>query len=278
MATKIIKGTDIAMGIRKEIKQQVAKLKADKKRQPGLAIVLVESPRGRTHVAQLKKRICEAAGIYCELHSLHALSSQREVIELIQKLNQNPKITGINVHPVPKHIDYHDIVSHLDPDKDVEGVSPFNVGNFLIGDKRFIPFTPRGVIKLIESTGVEIAGKRAVIVGRSQHVGLPIGFLLLELNATVSFAHSRSWYLAELTRQADILVVATGHPEMITGAMIKPGAVVIDVGSNSVGTHLVGDVEHSSAARVAGWITEVPGGVGPMTMTMLLTNLLECCK
>jgi methylenetetrahydrofolate dehydrogenase (NADP+)/methenyltetrahydrofolate cyclohydrolase len=153
-----------------------------------------------------------------------------------------------------------------------------NMGNFLIGDKRYIPFTPRGILKLIKSTGIELKGQRAVIVGRSHHVGLPIAFLLLEEHCTVSFAHSRSWYLEELTRKADILVVATGHPEMINGSMIKPGAVVIDVGMNLVGNHFVGDVEHASVAPVAGWLTPVPGGVGPMTVASLLLNLVECCE
>ena len=153
-----------------------------------------------------------------------------------------------------------------------------NLGNFLIGDKQFIPFTPRGIMKLIESTGTDLKGKRAVIVGRSHHVGLPTGFLLLEKHATVTFAHSRSWYLDQLLKKADILIVAAGHPEMITGDMVKPGVVVIDVGTNNVGGHLVGDVEYDSVSQVASWITPVPGGVGPMTVAMLLMNMVECCS
>ena len=278
MAAKIINGMDIAVGIQKDIKAQVAKLKKDKLPLPGLAIIVVESPRARKNIAELKKRLCDAAGIACQVHTLHALTSQLEVIELVEQLNKDPKVTGINIHPMPTHIDYQAVVRTLDPQKDVEGVHPHNLGDFLIGEKRYIPFTPRGVIKIIESTGMDIEGKRVVIVGRSAHTGLPIGYLLLERNATVSFAHSRSWYLDELTRKADILVVATGHPEMINGSMVKPGALVIDIGSNLVGHHLVGDVEHASVSQVADWITAVPGGVGPMTNTMLLMNLLECCN
>lgn len=277
MAARIIDGSAVAKELQAQIKADVVKLKSENKA-PGLAIVLVTSPKGRANIAELKKRMCDSVGIYCEVHKLNSLSGQDEVIALVKKLNKDPKITGINIHPVPTHIDYAAVVSAIDPAKDVEGVHPMNLGNFLIGDKQYVPFTPRGIVKLIASTGVELKGKRAVIVGRSQHVGLPIGFLLLEQHATVSFAHSRSWYLEELTKEADILVVAAGHPEMITGSMVKPGAIVIDVGTSMVGGHLVGDVEHDSVNQVAGWLTPVPGGVGPMTITMLLANLVECCK
>lgn len=276
MAARIIDGSAIARELQQKIKADVAKLKEQNKT-PGLAIVLVNSPVARTNVAELKKRMCDSVGIYCEVHTLNSLSLQDNVIELVEKLNADPKITGINIHPMPNHIDYRAVIHAVDPVKDVEGVHPMNLGNFLIGDKRYIPFTPRGIMKLLESTGIELKGKRAVIVGRSQHVGLPVGFLLLEQHATVSFTHSRSWYLEQLTCQADVLIVATGHPEMITGSMVKPGAVVIDVGTNLVGGHLVGDVEHDSVNQVAGWITPIPGGVGPMTVAMLLNNLIGCC-
>lgn len=278
MSARIIDGSKIANQLRQQIKDDMAKLKAEKKQQPGLAIVLVNSPVARRNIAELKKRMCENVGIYCEVHTLNSLSSQSDVIALVGKLNKDPKISGINIHPMPTHIDYRVVVESMDPAKDIEGVHPLNLGNFLIGDKQYIPFTPRGIMKLIEATGVELKGKRAVVVGRSQHVGIPVGFLLLEQHATVTFAHSRSWYLEDVTRKADILIVATGHPEMITGAMIKPGAVVIDVGASMVGENLVGDVEHSSAEQVAGWITPVPGGVGPMTVAMMLANLVECCR
>lgn len=277
MAAQIIDGYAVARELGRQVAEEVAALKSQGVT-PGLAIVLVNSPVARKSIAELKRRACEGAGIYCEVHALHSLSRQEEVLTLIDKLNRDPKITGINVHPMPNHISFKEVIKAIDPAKDVEGIHPQNMGNFLIGDKKYVPFTPRGIMKLLESTGIELKGKRAVIVGRSQHVGLPIGFLLLEQHATVSFAHSRSWYLADVTRQADILVVAAGHPEMITGDMVKPGAVVIDVGLNVVGDHFVGDVEHSSVRHVAGWITPVPGGVGPMTIASLLMNLVECCK
>lgn len=278
MATRIIDGGAVANQLQQTIKEKVAKLNAEKNLAPGLAIVLVNSPKARRNIAELKKRMCNNVGIYCEVYTLNSLSSQSDLIATIEKLNNDPKITGINVHPTPAHIDYSTVVRAMNPAKDIEGVHPMNLGNFLIGEKQYVPFTPRGIMKLIESTGTDLKGKRAVIVGRSQHVGLPVGFLLLEKHATVTFAHSRSWYLEQLTRAADVLVVAAGHPEMITGAMIKPGAVVIDVGTNMVGDHLVGDVEYDSASQVAGWITPVPGGVGPMTVAMMLNNLVECCE
>jgi methylenetetrahydrofolate dehydrogenase (NADP+) / methenyltetrahydrofolate cyclohydrolase len=276
MAARIIDGTAVAQDIRQQVKESVAKMKAAGK-EPGLAIVLVNSPKARKSIAELKKRTCDSVGMYCEVHTLHSLSSQSDVIELVEKLNQDPKITGINLHPMPNHIDFNAVLDAVDPAKDVEGIHPMNLGNFLIGDKQYIPFTPRGIMKLIEATGTDLKGKRALVVGRSQHVGLPVGFLMLEKHATVSFAHSRSWYLEDMTKKADVLIVAAGHPEMITGAMIKPGAVVIDVGTSSVGGQLVGDVEYDSVSQVAGWVTPVPGGVGPMTVAMLLLNMVECC-
>jgi methylenetetrahydrofolate dehydrogenase (NADP+) / methenyltetrahydrofolate cyclohydrolase len=276
MAARIIDGSVVANEIKQHVKDSVARMESAGKA-PGLAIVLVNSPKSRKSIAELKKRTCDSVGMYCEVHTLHSLSSQSDVIALVEKLNKDPKITGINLHPMPNHIDFNAVLHAVDPAKDVEGIHPMNLGNFLIGDKQFIPFTPRGIIKLIESTGTELKGKRAIVVGRSQHVGLPIGFLLLEKHATVSFVHSRSWYLEEMTKKADVLIVAAGHPEMINGSMIKPGAVVIDVGTSSVGGHLVGDVEYDSASQVAGWITPVPGGVGPMTVAMLLMNMVECC-
>ena len=275
---KIIDGALVAKDLQQQVAEDVAALKARKGITPGLAIVLVNSPVARKGVAELKRRACESAGIYCEVHALNSLSRQEDVIKLITRLNRDPKITGVNIHPLPPQISYKAVVAALDPAKDVEGVHPQNMGKFLIGEKTYIPFTPRGILSLVESTGTDLKGKRAVIVGRSRHVGLPVGFLLLEHHATVTFAHSRSWYLEHLTREADVLIVAAGHPEMITGAMVKPGAVVIDVGVNLVGDHLVGDVEHDSVREVAGWLTPVPGGVGPMTIASLLLNLVDCCK
>jgi methylenetetrahydrofolate dehydrogenase (NADP+)/methenyltetrahydrofolate cyclohydrolase len=278
MAAQIIDGNVVAGEIRKLVKDEMNRVKKNKEIVPGLAIVLVNSPVARKSIAELKKRTCESVGVYCEIHELNSLTRQDEVIELIEELNGDPKIHGINLHPMPNHINFKQLINHVDPAKDVEGLHPENMGNFLLGGKTFVPFTPRGIMKLIESTGIEIKGKRAVIVGRSQHVGLPIGFLLLEQHATVTFAHSRSWYLEQVIREADILVVAAGHPEMINGDMVKPGALVIDVGVSMVSGHFVGDVEYASVSRVADWITPVPGGVGPMSIAMMLLNLVRCCE
>ncbi len=278
MAAQIIDGNVVAGEIRRLVKEEMARVSTAKGVVPGLAIVLVNSPVARRSIAELKKRTCDSVGVYCEVHELNSLTRQEELIELIKKLNRDPKIHGINIHPLPNHINTKDVINVLEPAKDVEGLHPQNMGNFLLGGDTFIPFTPRGIMKLIEKTEIEIKGKRAVIVGRSQHVGLPIGFMLLEKHATVTFAHSRSWYLEQVTREADILVVAAGHPEMINGDMVKPGAVVIDVGVSMVSGHFVGDVEYNSVSRVADWVTPVPGGVGPMTIAMLLLNLVRCCE
>lgn len=278
MAAKIIDGNIIAEEIRNIVKEEVAQVKKDKGRAPSLAIVVVKSPVARRGIAELKRRNCEKVGINCKVYEMSSLSSQSEVIALVEKLSKDDSVDGINLHPMPNHIKMSEVIKALDPAKDVEGIHPQNLGSFLIGEKTYTPFTPRGIMRLIDSTGVDIQGMHAVVVGRSSHVGLPTGFLLLERNATVTFAHSRSWYLEQVTKKADILVVAAGHPEMITGDMIKPGAIVIDVGINWVEGHMVGDVEHSSAENVAGWITPVPGGVGPMTIAMLLYNLVRCCE
>lgn len=278
MAAKIIDGNIIAEEISKAVKEDVERIKKEKGRAPSLAIVVVKSPVARRSIAELKRRNCEKVGINCKVYQLSSLSSQSEVIALVEKLSKDDSVDGINLHPMPSHIKMSEVVKAMDPAKDVEGIHPRNLGSFLIGEKTYTPFTPKGIMRLIESTGVEIEGKHAVVVGRSSHVGLPTGFMLLERNATVTFAHSRSWYLEQVTRKADILVVAAGHPEMITGDMIKPGAVVIDVGISMVEGRLVGDVEHSSARNVAGWITPVPGGVGPMTVAMLLHNVVRCCE
>ncbi len=277
-AARILDGNLVAAEIRQQVKEEMKRVKAARGVVPGLAIVLVNSPVAHRGIAELKKRTCESVGVYCQIHELGSLTRQDEVIALIKRLNYDQRIHGINVHPLPNHMNFKQVIRAVDPAKDVEGLHPLNLGNFLIGDRSYLPFTPRGIMKLIEKTGIELKGKRCVVVGRSHHVGLPIAFMLLEKHATVTIAHSRSWYLEQMTREADVLVVAAGHPEMITGSMVKPGAVVIDVGVNVVGGHLVGDVEHKSVRKVAGWLTPVPGGVGPMTIAMLLLNLVRCCE
>lgn len=237
-------------------------------------VIVGDDPASKTYVAS-KKKACSQAGFYSEEYALPETAAQSELTDLIARLNADPKIHGILVQlPLPKHIDEQDVIDSIDPRKDVDGFHPVNVGNLIIGKQGFVPCTPYGCLKLIESTGVSIDGVRAVVVGRSNIVGKPMGALLMSRGATVTTCHSRTRDLAEECRRADILVAAVGRPKMITGDMVKPGAVVIDVGINRVDGKIVGDVDFDSVSEVAGYITPVPGGVGPMTITMLLQNTL----
>ncbi len=284
MAT-IIDGKQIAQQIRDGLKGEVARLQKERKITPGLAAVLVgENPASKVYV-NMKAKACEEAGIYSEKIRLPADTPQDRLIELIHGLNRNEKIHGILVQlPLPSPLDEHTVLHEVDPNKDVDGFHPVNLGKLLSAKfwnelPPFVPCTPAGCIKLIESTGVEIEGKNAVVVGRSVIVGKPVAMLLLAKQATVTIAHSRTKNLKELCRQADILVVAAGRAKLVTADMIKPGAVVIDVGVNRVGEKtLVGDVDFEAAKEVAGFITPVPGGVGPMTIAMLLKNTVESAK
>jgi methylenetetrahydrofolate dehydrogenase (NADP+)/methenyltetrahydrofolate cyclohydrolase len=213
--------------------------------------------------------------MYSEVHRLPAETSEEELLKLVDQLNRDPKLHGILVQlPLPKHIDETKVIEAIDPAKDVDGFHPVNAGRLLIGQDSFLPCTPFGIMELLKQENVELKGKHAVVVGRSNIVGKPVALLLLQEHATVSICHSRTADLGAMTRQADVLVVAVGRPNFITGDMIKPGAVVIDVGINRVEDGLVGDVDFESAKEVAGKITPVPGGVGPMTITMLLRNTL----
>ena len=273
MPAALIDGKAIAAEIRKDIAIEVERLKSTRGVTPGLAVILVgDNPASKTYVRN-KERACKDVGIYSEVHRLPASSSQAEVLELIDRLNENPAIDGILVQlPLPDHIDEKACIHRIRPEKDVDGFHPVNVGNMVIGDRCFLPCTPHGIIVLLERSGVEIAGKNAVVVGRSNIVGKPVSMLLLQRHATVTVCHSKTRDLGSVTRGADILVVAVGKPRMIAGDMIKEGAVVIDVGVNQVGDRLVGDVDFESALLKASAITPVPGGVGPMTITMLLKN------
>ena len=213
--------------------------------------------------------------MYSEVHRLPAETSEEELLKLVDQLNRDPKLHGILVQlPLPKHIDETKVIEAIDPAKDVDSFHPVNAGRLLIGQDSFLPCTPFGIMELLKQENVELKGKHAVVVGRSNIVGKPVALLLLQEHATVSICHSRTADLGAMTRQADVLVVAVGRPNFITGDMIKPGAVVIDVGINRVEDGLVGDVDFESAKEVAGKITPVPGGVGPMTITMLLRNTL----
>ena len=224
-----------------------------------------------------KKKACEECGIYSEEYALPAETSERELLDLIEVLNGNDKISGILVQlPVPKHIDEKKVIEAISPIKDVDAFHPVNVGKIMVGDFDFVPCTPAGVMELIAESGIDVAGKECVVVGRSNIVGKPQAMLLLHKNGTVTICHSRTKDLAAKTREADILVVAVGIPNFVTGDMIKPGAVVIDVGINRVAEKkLVGDVEFETAEKVAGAITPVPGGVGPMTIAMLMKNTIK---
>lgn len=247
---------------------------------PGLAVIIVgDDPASRVYVNN-KKKACEEVGIYSEEYALPAETPQEELMALIDKLNCDDKISGILVQlPLPKGFDEEAVINAINPKKDVDAFHPVNVGKIMVGNYDFVPCTPAGVMELIKESGIDPKGKECVIVGRSNIVGKPQAMLLLHSDATVTICHSRTKDLAEKTKQADILVVAVGRPNFVTGDMIKPGAVVIDVGINRLeNKKLVGDVDFESAEKVAGAITPVPGGVGPMTIAMLMRNTVKAAQ
>ncbi|WP_080838372.1 bifunctional methylenetetrahydrofolate dehydrogenase/methenyltetrahydrofolate cyclohydrolase FolD [Cohnella massiliensis] len=276
MSAKLIEGKKISDQIRAEIKDEVTKLKSSGI-QPGLAVILVgEDPASQVYVRN-KAKACEDLGFYSEVHRLSAETSQAELLELIGRLNAQDSVHGILVQlPLPKHIKEKAVIDAIAVEKDVDGFHPVSVGNMVIGDDALLPCTPAGVIELLKRTGNSPAGKHAVVIGRSNIVGKPVSLLLLREHATVTICHSRTPNLAEVSRQADIVVAAVGVPKLVKGDWIKPGAVVIDVGVNRLPDgKLCGDVDFAEASEVAGWITPVPGGVGPMTITMLMKNTLK---
>ena len=284
MTARIIDGKAAAAAVLAEVKARVDAFRAAKGRPPGLAVVLVgEDPASQVYVRN-KGREAEAAGFRSEQHTLPVTTSQADLLALVARLNADPGIDGILVQlPLPKGIDAETVLTAIDPAKDVDGFHPVNVGLLGSGatDRALVPCTPAGSMILLESVlGPSLAGKHAVVVGRSNIVGKPIAQLLLQRDATVTIAHSRTADLAALCRQADVLVAAVGRPEMVLGDWVKPGAVVIDVGINRIPapdkgegkTRLVGDVAYAEAAAVASAITPVPGGVGPMTIALLMAN------
>ena len=288
MSATLIDGTAIAAKVREEVRRGVEAMEAKHGSRPGLATVLVgEDPASATYV-RMKQRMCEDLGIRSAGYTLEADASQEEVESLVAELNADPQVNGILVQlPLPGHLDEEAVLNKIDLGKDVDGFHPVNIGRLAMKgrDPLFIPCTPYGVMVLLEETGVNTSGAEAVVVGRSNIVGLPVAMLLQKANATVTICHSRTRDLADHTRKADILIAAIGRAEMITGDMIKPGAAVIDVGINRVddpqakrGYRLVGDVEFESASQVAGAITPVPGGVGPMTIAMLMRNTLHAAE
>ncbi|HPZ74027.1 MAG: bifunctional methylenetetrahydrofolate dehydrogenase/methenyltetrahydrofolate cyclohydrolase FolD [Bacillota bacterium] len=271
----IIDGKALAKEKRAEIAKQVEALK-EKGVTPGLAVVLVgEDPASQIYVRN-KHKACEEVGIYSRKITLPEETTEEEILKIIDELNNDPEIDGILVQlPLPKHIDPDKVILSISPDKDVDGFHPVNAGRLLTGQDGFFPCTPLAVMELIKSAGVDVSGKEAVVVGRSNIVGKPVSMLLLRENATVTICHSKTKDLADVCRRADILVAAVGRPEMITSDYVKEGAVVIDVGINRVGEKkVVGDVAFDEVKDKAAYITPVPGGVGPMTITMLLYNTL----
>jgi 5,10-methylene-tetrahydrofolate dehydrogenase/methenyl tetrahydrofolate cyclohydrolase len=288
MSAKIIDGTAIAATIRGEIKAEVDAMQAKYGKVPGLATVLVGERRDSQSYVRMKKKACAEVGITSFGHDLPADISQQELLQIVRDLNANPDVHGILVQlPLPDHIDEEEILSAVSLEKDVDGFHPINIGRLSMKRREplFVPCTPKGCIELLLRTGVEIEGKRAVVLGRSNIVGLPVSMLLLHRNATLTICHSRTKDLPGVVREADILVAAVGRAEMVRGDWVKPGAVVIDVGINSVddptrerGYRLVGDVAFDEVKEVASAITPVPGGVGPMTIAMLLRNTMDSAR
>ena len=277
---KLIDGKLISAQIRAEIKDEVTAFEKERGFVPGLAVVIVgENPASQVYVRN-KARACAEVGFYSEVHELPAATTQEELNALVDRLNGDERIHGILVQlPLPKHLDETEVLLRIDPTKDVDAFHPYNVGKIMIGDYDFLPCTPAGVMALLERSGIDPEGKRCVIVGRSNIVGKPMAMLLLHANGTVTVCHSRTQNLAEICREADILVVAIGRADFVGADMVKPGAVVIDVGMNRrEDGKLTGDVDFASVEPIASAITPVPGGVGPMTITMLLKNTLTAAR
>ena len=280
MSASIIDGKVLALRLRETITQEVQDLIRTCGITPGLAAVLVgDDPASAVYVKN-KKLACEKAGIYPQEHRLSASTTQKDLLELIAQMNADSRIHGILVQlPLPAHIDTKVILQAVSPEKDADGFHPVNVGRLVEGNPVFVPCTPKGVIHMIDSTGEAIAGKRAVVIGRSNIVGKPVAMLLLHRHATVTICHSRTKDLPGVVREADIVIAAIGKPHFVTADMVKTGAMVIDVGINRLADgKLVGDVDFDPVNERAGWLTPVPGGVGPMTIAMLLQNTLESAK
>lgn len=290
MHAKLLDGKQLAADLRAEVALQVAALKNETGLVPGLGVILIGADPASTSYVTAKEKACEEAGMYSQDVRVPAETTQEEALALVRRMNADPRIHGILVQlPLPKHIDEGAVINAIAPEKDVDGFTPVNVGRMMIGETCFLPCTPHGIIQMLLKAGVQTSGKHAVVVGRSNIVGKPVAHLLMRKaaggNATVTVCHTGTPDLALFTRQADILVVAAGRPGTVTGSMIKPGAVVIDVGVNRIpdatkksGFRLAGDVDFDSAQEVASLITPVPGGVGPMTITMLLVNTLESAR
>lgn len=275
----LIDGKKISAEVRAEIREKTEALKKEGIH-PGLAVIIVgEDPASQVYVRN-KAKACEEVGFYSEVYRLPENTAQEELNALVDSLNVNDKIHGILVQlPLPKHLDETEVLLRINPDKDVDAFHPYNVGNIMIGDYRFLPCTPAGVMELLKRSNIDPAGKKCVVIGRSNIVGKPMAMLLLHANGTVTICHSRTKDLAAVCREADILVVAIGRADFVGADMVKQGAVVIDVGMNRrADGKLTGDVDFAAVEPLASAITPVPGGVGPMTITMLLQNTLTAAK
>jgi methylenetetrahydrofolate dehydrogenase (NADP+)/methenyltetrahydrofolate cyclohydrolase len=289
MTAQLIKGAEVAAQIREELKKEIAELKAKHNVVPGLVTVLVGAdPASQVYVGA-KEKTSKELGIYSERYDLPEKTNQKELLQLIDKLNKDPKINGILVQlPLPKHLNEEEVLYAIDPKKDVDGFHPVNVGKLMIGEPDYMPCTPAGIQQLLIRSGTQIEGAEVVVVGRSNIVGKPIANILLQkapgANATVTICHTRTRDMAFHTKRADILIVAAGRPKYITADMVKEGVVVIDVGVNEIGKTaegkriLAGDVDFETVKEKAKAITPVPGGVGPMTITMLMMNTVRAAK
>ena len=277
---KLISGKAVSAALRTQIREETAALRENHGIHPGLAVVLVGNDPASQIYVRNKQKACEEVGFRAFEYRLNENSTQEQLLDLIRVLNKDDKVHGILVQlPLPKHIDEQTVILTIAPEKDVDAFHPMNVGRIMIGNYEFLPCTPAGVMELIDSTGVDLNGANCVVVGRSNIVGKPMAMLLLHRNATVTICHSRTRNLAEVCAGADILVSAVGKPHFIRADMIKDGAVVIDVGMNhDENGKLCGDVEFAEVEPKASYITPVPGGVGPMTITMLMKNTLKAAK
>lgn len=289
MTAKLISGTEVAKTIREELTVEVAELKEKHNIVPGLVTILVgEDPASQSYVAA-KNKTAHALGIHSEQVTLDADTSEEDLLALVEKYNNDPKINGILVQlPLPKHINEAKVLYAIDPDKDVDGFHPVNVGKMVLGENCFLPCTPHGILELLARSGVETSGAEVVVIGRSNIVGKPIANLMLQKrdagNATITLCHTRTKDMASHCRRADIIIAAVGVPKMITADMVKEGAAIIDVGVNRIGKAangkaiLAGDVDFEEVKEKASCITPVPGGVGPMTITMLMKNTVQAAK
>ena len=289
MSAKIISGVEVAKAIRQELKQEVVELKEKNGVVPGLVTILVgEDPASQSYVAA-KNKTAKELGIYSEQITLPAETPETELLQLVEKCNRDPKINGILVQlPLPKHINEAKVLYAIDPNKDVDGFHPVNVGKMVLGEKCFLPCTPHGILELLQRSGVETRGAEVVIIGRSNIVGKPIANLMLQKraagNATITLCHTRTKDIAGHTKRADIIIAAVGVPKMVTADMVKEGVVIIDVGVNRIGMSdsgkaiLAGDVDFEGVKEKASFITPVPGGVGPMTITMLMKNTVQAAR